>query len=688
MLKKFVLLNLVTIISSAINPCFANEFPGTGSKEAWQQACQISNQGNSLLQGGDAKGFELLHKALEIYPDDAELIYNVGVAHQAYAQITMSESAKIAELEKAEGYFKQAVKIKPSQAEILIRMANVQSELKKDSESIANLKTVLGLSTLDDAVRQKTLQALQYVQSKSGAPGSLSSSTIKWQTYTAPASLFSLQYPDGWSVSVDSKSGKIEVKNSSAASLSILPFFTGEKLSEPAGFFSAFLTSLAPQEGWSKPEAMGTAMRSSYVSAREKAVAALEIYPMASGTGGKICIAKSPVGASAVPFDVFAKIVASVRFNADAIASAATKEAATKDADTKDAGAVEAPNIVASTSNSEKADLDFASYTTFNDPKENAFSLEVPAGWDVKGGLFRAGSIDTRPWVVAVAPDNSCRAFIGDGEICPYTLPNATLNWTGFTPGKSYAGTLVHDYIPARRFVEQYARQKLKGVLSNIQVVDEADQPEIARNYNGGNATRSEAKSIKITGMYGNIPAVGYFLASTKASMAGGGGMWWVTLIAGEICPAAQDQKGLDVIMHMLKTFAIKPEWQARSLANTAQVSANFRANAAVRDRQIQQNYANIQAANNRITSGYWAQQAANDRISSGYWNRQASQDRSANNFSNYIRGQETVRDTSTGTNYQVEYGPKYHWIDGGGNYTGTNFGSPGQGWSQLMSVP
>lgn len=701
--KHIALISLLSLAAvSSINTAIAGEFPGTGSKEAWQQACQLSTQGNSLLQSGQhAQGFELLHKAIAIYPNDAELLYNLAGAHQTYSHMTNSEEAKIAELEKAETYLKQAASIKASQAEVLIRMANVQSELNKDSESIANLKTVLELQTLDPAMRQRTMQALQYVQSKGGvgAPPTVTASTPpiaassvnkptasdsaagQWQTYTAPSSLFSLRHPDGWTVSTDPKSGKIEAKNSSGANLAILPFYTPEKIDSTSGFFSSFISSLAPQEKWSKPEVMGTAMRSSYVSSSEKAVAALEIYPMAKGTSGKICVAKSPVGASAVPFDIFVKIISSLKFDTNAIA-AATKSAG-ESADTTQGAVTTQPSSAAPAS-----DLSAVTYRTFDDPNENAFSVEVPTGWDIKGGLFRAGPIDTRPWVVAVAPDNSCRAFIGDGEICPYTLPDSTLNWTGFTPGKSYNGTLVHDYIPARKFVEKYAREKLKKVLTDIQVVQEHDRPEIASAYNTGAATRSEAHSMKISGMYGNIPAVGYFVASTKANATNGGGMWWVTLIAGEISPAAYDQQGLDVIMHMLKSFKIKPEWQTRSLANTAAVSRNYAAAARVRDQQIQANYANIQAANNRITSGYWAQQAANDRISSGYWSRQASQYHAANNFSNYIRGQETVRDTSTGTNYQVEYGPKYHWIDGGGNYAGTNYSSPGAGWSQLMSVP
>ncbi len=287
-----------------------------------------------------------------------------------------------------------------------------------------NLIKRLTLSSLCTMVASSAFNscfASELADSQSNSPVVVDSTAMHWQTYTAPSSLFTLQYPDGWEVSTDPKSGKIEAKNSNGASLAILPFYTPEKLDSSSGFFSAFLGTLAPDEKWSKPELIGTAMRSSYLSSSEKAVAALEVYSMTKGTGGKICVAKSPVGASAVPFEVFVKIVSSLRFN------------------------TVASTVNAASDPSPQLDSNVSNYQTFNDPNENAFSVEVPAGWDIKGGLYRAGPIDTRPWVVAVAPDNSCRAFIGDGEICPYTLPSSTLNWTGFTPGKSYNGTMVHE---------------------------------------------------------------------------------------------------------------------------------------------------------------------------------------------------------------------------------------------------
>ena len=35
-------------------------------------------------------------------------------------------------------------------------------------------------------------------------------------------------------------------------------------------------------------------------------------------------------------------------------------------------------------------------WTSFQDPTEQAFTVEVPKGWTIKGGLFRIGYSDAR----------------------------------------------------------------------------------------------------------------------------------------------------------------------------------------------------------------------------------------------------------------------------------------------------
>ena len=62
-------------------------------------------------------------------------------------------------------------------------------------------------------------------------------------------------------------------------------------------------------------------------------------------------------------------------------------------------------------------------FVPWTDSRERAFSLKVPKGWRVSGGLFRFASVDTRPFVEAGSPDNNIRIFLGDAELPIFALP-------------------------------------------------------------------------------------------------------------------------------------------------------------------------------------------------------------------------------------------------------------------------
>lgn len=290
--------------------------------------------------------------------------------------------------------------------------------------------------------------------------------------------------------------------------------------------------------------------------------------------------------------------------------------------------------------------------------------------------MDRFGSVDVRPWVTTLSPDNLIFAFTGDGHIGPFSMPTATGMSLGYYPGGRYGTGTIRSYVPARVFVEEYARSHLKAAnITNVQVVVRENHPDVARAYNGTvGATQSEAASIKCTGMYGNIPVIAYFIASTKATVQSGTGMWWVTLIAGEFCPADREMGGFQVAVHLLQSFHLNGAWQANSLANTKAVS----------NMVAQQSDAALKS----ISSRYWSQQAANEASWKNWDNNQAIQDHAADNFSNYIRGVENVADPTTGTQYQVSSGPSNFWInDQQGVIGGSNY-QPGPDWRQLMSVP
>lgn len=64
---------------------------------------------------------------------------------------------------------------------------------------------------------------------------------------------------------------------------------------------------------------------------------------------------------------------------------------------------------------------------------EGAFTIPVPQGWRVDGGLKRFTAIDTRPELTAVSPDNQIIIQMGDSFIPSFSLP------TQMGPRKGYA---------------------------------------------------------------------------------------------------------------------------------------------------------------------------------------------------------------------------------------------------------
>lgn len=503
-----------------------------------------------------------------------------------------------------------------------------------------------------------------------------------WQTYGSPADPFTIRYPSGWHVTSDPKNGRIDISDAVGSELSILPFSLESALqpNQAATIFGAFLHQFAPSESWSNPEIVNSStLRSVHSDDKAKSAAVFVFSSSAKGTDGKLCIAKLSKQASDKSSNLFAEMMNSFQLNRpkSGALTGGSKELPSGSG-VQQPGIYQQSGMYQQTGMSQQSCLPptpFAGYQTFVDPNEHAFSCEVPVGWKIEGGLTRASSIDARPWVKATSPDNLMVAFIGDDKIPPYSMPTATGMQLGFGVGAKYGGGEVRNYVPARRYVEQYVRNSLKSFISDIQVVEANDHPDIAAAINGTvGATKSEAASIKFTGMYRGIPAVGYYLASTKATVAYGTGMWWVSLLAGELSPADRSQGGLSVILHMMQTFKMDPVWKGQSVANAGEVSRQYTAQS--------------QAVSNSIMSRYWSQQAANDANHAAYWGRQAVQDHAANNFSDYIRGTQTVQDPSTGSQYKVNYGPQYHWIDNSGNVAGTNYSAPGADWRQLMNVP
>ncbi len=291
------------------------------------------------------------------------------------------------------------------------------------------------------------------------------------------------------------------------------------------------------------------------------------------------------------------------------------------------------------------------SFTNFTDPREGAFSLEVPAGWAVANG---SGII--RPYIDAGVAFEANSAsgqhfFFQEPFGYMYTTPNQVLDYAGFTEGSLYDPSggiaqpmVVRSYATASDFAsELLAKSGLDA--SNVGIVE---RPDLLLP---GNAMISRQSAAELAFDYENSgkKMKSVVLVRTVLVEVSGTGIWYVSLME-YAAPAGLMNETELLALNMQRSFKVDPAWALREQAE-------------VRKRLgiIAQNQADI-----------------SETISSTFEMRSRSMDEINRKWDNYILGVEDVYNLETGSHYVVDSGWKYYWADNQGNVYGTDTaGSP-----------
>lgn len=235
-------------------------------------------------------------------------------------------------------------------------------------------------------------------------------------------------------------------------------------------------------------------------------------------------------------------------------------------------------------------------FVSFTDPKEGAFTVEVPKGWSARGGLFRVAAVDTRPALELTAPDGGIRITSGDAEIPTFTLPSQTLAFAGFREGSWYSPgygvrMMVQRYLPGAQFAERYVRDHVLPTIGCEQgrIVDRQDRADLSRAVNElyqsqappGGMARLEVGEVRFECVRSGKGWRGYYLAGTLLVGAQLGGIWHVDHLVGYTAPQAQAPFAEAVALHMIRTARINPQWarmQEGLAANVSQIVAEANA--------------------------------------------------------------------------------------------------------------
>ncbi len=309
-------------------------------------------------------------------------------------------------------------------------------------------------------------------------------------------------------------------------------------------------------------------------------------------------------------------------------------------------------------------------WSTYADPSEHSFTIDVPAGWQVSGGLQRMTAVDTRPGVIMHSPDGKIELFYGDPTIPPFVPPNPMYEMGGYHQGSmvpigGLANAVIEPYADGQQFAAQWGVARISKSCGQPVQQSSHPLPQMSQVYDMGysqggvRATTAAGDASFTCRLADGSPGQAYvFSATTLVSSATD--IWVVPSAVGYIAPAGREAEARAMLAHVVASFKYDPQWMTRQQNTTMDVSAQ------------------TTRTNNAIS----------DSIMSTWENKNASFDRAMDKDTQARRGVVTVEDPVNGQ-VQVDNSYEHHWRAADGSIVNTHDSNPpSQGAQELPVVP
>lgn len=327
-------------------------------------------------------------------------------------------------------------------------------------------------------------------------------------------------------------------------------------------------------------------------------------------------------------------------------------------------GSMSVPTVEATTA-AQPATVSWIHYT---DTAESAFSMDVPAGWQIQGGMYRFGYFDVRWMMDARTLDGKEVLRIDDADIPPYVLPSANTGRDGqpYTRPQQFQ-MMVSSYKEAQGYGETYAKHRFGTVCTTMTPHAPTWRPSMPSDWQLPPGTKSTQASLAYDcATSDGARQVELFLRTQVLQ----NGLWNVDPVLSIIASPERIASARETVQHMIDTWQVNPQWKNYQAQMTQmglnQVKANF-------DQFMLQMRAfdqQRQAAMNQQVAGFEARQHA-----------QAAQ---VSSFGDILTGVTNISDPQTGEQFQVFSGPKGNYYRNGQGVTINSNVNPGGGFYQV----
>ena len=322
---------------------------------------------------------------------------------------------------------------------------------------------------------------------------------------------------------------------------------------------------------------------------------------------------------------------------------------------------------------SARADAGIA-WTQYQDPFEHAFTLDVPRGWTVKGGMFRFGYSDARLMVEMRSQDGKVEIQLGDSRVPVYVVPDRLHNQEGEPYDLGEQGQMViAKYHTGPEFAALYSQIRFHGECRNPQ--PDASAPEFAAPNPGPDDAGVKASSTgQIT--YRCDSDGGPRVAFAYVKTASYGSIWAVPAIASYLTPPDEASATRDILRHCEKSFHLTPEW--------LQYKARLDAEGMEYQRERQQYRMQVLGQEQQQ---FMAQMQSMKNQANAFEQHMAQERGQFEKMDDVINGVTPTTDPVTGETRKVWTGTQdNYWVNGLGQVVNSHSNpAPDQNWHQLQ---
>jgi hypothetical protein len=238
---------------------------------------------------------------------------------------------------------------------------------------------------------------------------------------------------------------------------------------------------------------------------------------------------------------------------------------------------------------------------TWTDPNEQAYSFQIPRGWDVQGGLMRPGGFQTENQLRITSPDRRSNIFSGDVTIPTFMFPVETAMSLGYREGQPVTQGQGRPMIMLRfQDPAQMAAQWLQTNFGQAQITGQRPRQDMAGRMNQimpvmqGSRAAIAAADVDFKLQDGRVGTVTMMLVGQETP--GLGGQWKVDTLYGFAAPPEQAAQVARVLGLILQSTRTNPQWfanESKANARDAQMILQSRQEmAAIQQQTLEQRWA------------------------------------------------------------------------------------------------